>query len=601
MIKKHYTGLQRRAENIIWNAAGDYSFDPPYMAFYENGQPDPYFNLVIGLTHKWLDLDRITEFFQSLDGSIHAEEWCEILWLGIENCVYLKELPERPRLEALRIKKAEEFFKSRGMLSRQQMMLQSMTVYNQQQARWSKVLGKRGDLLSPKGRKLQAALEFPGNLDTEGVIQKMQEIVTDLFHGNLRAGHTSYTPVSGLRRAIASRLLRHQSQSHDTLFVRNGTGTGDETGSVQLAHAGSAGIRTDHAAGDRAYIEAVLGRSILGEQDLHMLENNLCAGPHAFCRLWVSKPCECSHPELGHETRLPVSTLEALSPGDRRELTSVLKQAGTQALKNQNFQKDHSIQIASGIRKLSSRVDEVLSGTERALPELARQGRLSSELAYRLPILHDTHVFLQQGDETERSVSLDLLLDASASRLNYQEELAAQAKIIAESFSKARVAVQVEAFRSVRGYTALQILKDRNQKDTSGVSRYFAGGWNRDGLGLRLAGSMLPDKDAYARRILFVLTDASPNDSVKLPPERGSVFAREYQGSAAVLDAKQAVTDLRKDGISVAAIFLGPTLYLENLHTIYGKECVRIHRISQLEEAVSDLLEMTLRGVENVY
>lgn len=601
MIKKHYSGLQRRAENIIWNAAGDYSFDPPYMAFYENGQPDLYFNLVIGLTHKWLDLDRITDFFESLDGSVHAEEWCEILWLGIENCVYLKELPERPRLKALRTSKAEEFFKSRGMLSRQQMMLQSMTVYNQQQARWAKVLGKRGDLLSTKGRKLQAALEFPGSLDTESVIRKMQEIVTDIFHGHIHAEHVSYTPISGLRRAIASRLLRHQSQSHDTLFVRNGSGTGDEAGAVQLAHAGSTGTRADHAASDQAYIEAALGRSILSEQDLHMLENNLCTGPHALCRLWVSKPCECGQPELNHGELLPESRLQALAPGDRRELASVLKQAGMQALKNQSFQKDHSIQIASGIRKLSSRVDEVLSGTERALPELAKQGQLSSELAYRLPILHDTHVFLQQGEETERSVSLDLLLDASASRLNYQEELAAQAKIIAESFSKARVAVQVEAFRSVRGYTALQILKDRNQKDTSGISCYFAGGWNRDGLGLRLAGSMLPDKETFARRILFVLTDASPNDSVKLPPEHGSVFAREYQGSAAVLDAKQAVAELRKDGVSVAAIFLGPTLYLENLHTIYGKECVRIHRISQLEEAVSDLLEMTLRGVENVY
>ena len=60
------------------------------------------------------------------------------------------------------------------------------------------------------------------------------------------------------------------------------------------------------------------------------------------------------------------------------------------------------------------------------------------------------------------------------------------------------------------------------------------------------------------------------------------------------------MAELREEGIAVGAIFLGPTLYLENLHTIYGKECVRIHRIDQLEEAVSALLAQALEGVENV-
>lgn len=66
MIKQHYTGSSRRALNIIWNAAGSYDFDPSFLAFFPNGDADTYFNMVIGLAAKWLDLERIDAFFEGL-------------------------------------------------------------------------------------------------------------------------------------------------------------------------------------------------------------------------------------------------------------------------------------------------------------------------------------------------------------------------------------------------------------------------------------------------------------------------------------------------------------------------------------------------------
>ncbi len=67
MIKHHYEKASRRALNIIWNAAGRYDFDPCFMAFHSNGQADDYFNTIIGLTEKWLDLMEIAAFFSSFD------------------------------------------------------------------------------------------------------------------------------------------------------------------------------------------------------------------------------------------------------------------------------------------------------------------------------------------------------------------------------------------------------------------------------------------------------------------------------------------------------------------------------------------------------
>ena len=97
MIKKQFSASARRARNIIWNAAGRYDFEPPFMAFFPNGTPDHYFNMVVGFVEKWLDMSRIWDFFARYEFDHRAQEFDEFLWLGLENCVYEKELARSGR------------------------------------------------------------------------------------------------------------------------------------------------------------------------------------------------------------------------------------------------------------------------------------------------------------------------------------------------------------------------------------------------------------------------------------------------------------------------------------------------------------------------
>ena len=106
MIKQHYTGSSRRAMNLIWNAAGDYEWESPFLAFHPNGDSDDYLNMVIGLSAKWLDRERITDFFVRLGEGPTLDEISALLWLGIENCVYGKELPVRPVISRMRRERA---------------------------------------------------------------------------------------------------------------------------------------------------------------------------------------------------------------------------------------------------------------------------------------------------------------------------------------------------------------------------------------------------------------------------------------------------------------------------------------------------------------
>ena len=137
----------------------------------------------------------------------------------------------------------------------------------------------------------------------------------------------------------------------------------------------------------------------------------------------------------------------------------------------------------------------------------------------------------------------------------------------------------------------IQELKLADETDCSGITGYYAGGWNRDGLALKTMRYLAAKKPGPAGefRLLLVLTDASPNDTV-----RGSAFGKNYEGKAAVEDAADAVKKLRADGIRTAAVFHGSTSHLENLYRIYGKEYIRVQSLQQFSGSVVDLMRMAL-------
>ena len=570
MIKKKYTGSARRARNIIWNAAGRYDFDPPFMAFFPNGRPDHYFNMVAGLAEKWLDMAKIWDFFLSYEGDRRTDEFDDFLWLGIENCVYEKELPERPMMEPLRRERAERFFLEQQSLSRQQMEYQSMPVYTQQEVRWAEVCGRSLPLLTPREKRMAQALRFSGALDTDGVILAMRDFLHRFFRftpGDQRDPRRKPTELARL-------LLRHEHKRQDRLLVRAGTGEGDHPKAVQQRHAGL-GRHVGPGPEDEAYIQAVFGRCSRSGSEMRLLENELCVGDDALCRLWITKG-------------------EKADSADR-DANEVRESAGRQKLRNEAYSAEHAALIEGSVRALATRIDTVFSSYFKHLPEPSRAGRIRPETAYRLPVLNDAQVFLKDGEEMDPEICVDLLLDASQSRMHSQEVLAAEGFIIAKSLEKLHIPVRVCAFRSLRSFTVLEILKDWKDRDCRGLMRYFAGGWNRDGLAVETLGRLDDDSEMLSRqRILLVLTDGSPNDSTPLPAV-GLFAEREYEGEAAVRSAQDAVKRLRASGLRVGAVFHGNSSHLENVQRIYGHAYVRIQKANQLAQGVSDLLLMLMR------
>lgn len=211
-------------------------------------------------------------------------------------------------------------------------------------------------------------------------------------------------------------------------------------------------------------------------------------------------------------------------------------------------------------------------------------------------------VFTRPGDESEHRIKIDILLDASASRLNVQEMISAQTYVLVKSLEKCHVPVRVMTFRSLKGYTVLQVLKSYSDKSADGLLSYYAAGWNRDGLALSTAGRLIRESDKEddgCEHVLFILTDANPDDSTHIPASGGMGLDREYEGTDAVIDTAETVKNLRQQGIHTAAVFLGSTAYADNVNLIYGTQYVTVKNIEILASRIASLFQMTLTEMKN--
>ena len=579
MIKRQYSGNERRARNYIWNAAGRYDFEPSFLAFAPDGSPDMYYNLIIGLAYKWLDMDVILSFILRYSAGRNAEEFDDLFWLGIENCVYEKEISDRPVMEELRREKAKSYFRSVSNMSRQQMEMQSTTVYEQQMIRWSEVSGRQY-FSGRRSRSLAERLRFSGSLDAEGAVREMSAVLKEYFRTDI----TQLKP-RGRGKGLFSGLSLpgHSGHIHgQKLFVRTGDGMGDLDTNVRLGHTGNRKIHLPTAA-DVEFVRAAFGEPSCAAQELRALEADCCRDLHAACRLYITD---------GMRAEAQSDSGKAMRASGLRE---ILRRAQEQETINRRFVSDNSLLIRESIRELSARLDLLFAEYFRRMPETDRSGSLITEKAYRLAVFRDPAVFSREGTLTERNVEVTLLLDASMSRMNVQEIIASEAYIIAESLEKIHIPVRVMTFRTFRGITVLERLKRAGRNGSGNILRFFSGGWNRDGLAFRAVRSLLTGDGREAEQLLIVLTDASPNDDLPAVMDPQGRIVKEYEGVIAVSDTEKAVHDLRKAGIRTAAVFFGSAAHLENVQQIYGKEYVRIRKLNRIADGAAELIRMTLQ------
>ena len=376
---------------------------------------------------------------------------------------------------------------------------------------------------------------------------------------------------------LLTKLFTTEMVRTDDLAIDRSAAAG-ENGMVRASNALRAQLESgDRENEDRDYVEGCFGRSLYPSRELALIEQRLCTGNHLGCHLWFTRG----------ET--------AQGKTMRADVQHLFDQATEQAERNRaDFLKNNDL-YQSSILRLTEHIRNCMQVQQQPDAVSARQGHVDSQRIWRLPVLQDGKVFLRSEEENNPGFTVDLLLDGSASRLHCQETIAAQGYILARSLATCGIPVRVSSFCSLRGYTVVRILKDFSEKNAERkIFNYFAAGWNRDGLALRMAGKLL-DTAPADRHLLILLTDASPDDSRKILPTGKVPLSRSYDGEAGVQDTAEEVRALRQQGVRVAAVFMGENASAPDARTIYGQDLVRIQRMDQLATAAGKLIQEEIR------
>lgn len=548
---------ERRATNLIWNSAGDYGLHPESRAYDADGYADVYMNSIVGVVYKYYDYPVLRKLLDGMENAPNGETYQDLFWTGLENCAYLRAASDRPALRLLRLGYA------RGIVKQAEGKndLDFPVADRIKLEHYRRALGDRHKLIQ-REEDLLGELEFPPELTSEEIVARMRAILAKYFGvtgGMLRRESLSKLPqfLGGLGRKKYT--LGARVRSGDVKALKHGKVS-------RLAR--MTGERSPEQL--REFVADCFGESMYNPGEVKNIEDRLCRDKHADCML--------------HFTR------GALPEGLVRDGEVLLQRKASQKQSelNHKYYNEGLTAHRLAIIRLTEKVRNcILVHLDDAMIK-SRAGQLDARAVWRAVYLGDGRIFQRHERTTDNELSVDLLLDGSASQLQRQESVATQAYILAESLTRCGVPVRVYSFCSVGTCTVVRIYRDYGETDKNeAVFDYAAAGFNRDGLALRAANYMLSGTQ-YENRLLITLSDCSPNDACKLVDASG--HRREYQGDEGVKDSSAEVERLRRMGVRVMCVFTGEEADLPAARKIYGRELVRIRHISQFADAVGSVI-----------
>lgn len=570
----------KRARNFIWMAACDYDIEPLFLAFAPDGTADIYLNLIIGLTYKWYEQDKIDDFFNQLTGK-NATLYEGLLWIGLENALYEKERQTRPALNDLRLEYAK---KSLAGANKNREYSRIDTIRN---AHCRKILGKPSKL-GQEDEELLHAFCFTPDMTTDEIIAKTREILWKYFsYKPLKVakpqGIYFLQKVAGAFHSVgkvSTQYVRAKNY-YDRNLSSYGTALSMEHSKRYIMQFS---LQKDPVEAKR-YVSACFGESMYFDRQQEEIEKKLCVGNHKNCHLLFTRGIEAKKNQTVPD--------EIDNKRECREILEFTKETALQYDKNkEHFQKNRAV-YQNSIRRLTESLRMHLETADETFWDASTHGRIKPASVWKALYLDNPRVFERKDEVETPGFSVDILMDASSSRKQLQQNIAAQAYVLSKSLTNCGIPVQIYSYCSIRGYTVMHIFKEY---DDYGVEdelfRYVAAGNNRDGLALRAA-SHLMEQSEKPKKLLFMFSDASPQDD-QIAGEGAFYKDREYTDALAVKDTVNEVQRLKNYGIDVIGIFMGSAHDSELATKIFGRSLVKIKSINEFADAVGRVLNEIL-------
>ena len=568
---------KRRARNLIWNAAADYSFEPDFKAYDEEGRADLYWNSIIGAVRKNYGAETIEGLFEALHGCAREQLYEQLLWLGLENAVYQREAPRRPALPSLRRSYA------RRAVTENQDPDPGDVLAVLENAHFRRALGEKELAMLPRDREMLDALEFPPDLDGPAMAERALAFLHAYFH--FTPGQTqSQEAEERKRHRPLLALFRRRSEADLLPPVRAfGRGFGEHLVKGQGGGADAAPVQrrlTDYnlaqtEAALRKYMRGYFGAPLYDQRQLDALERELCVDDHRGCHLYYA---------TGDDTP---EKLKGYVAAQRR---NALKQM---ELNRAAYEAD-AVRHRTSIRRLTARIRNAMLAYLQPTPVRSASGALDAGRIWRGIYLDDDKVFTRILQSDPGDLSVDILLDASSSQIDRQAVVAAQGYMIAESLTRCHIPVRVSSFCSLSGYTVVTRYRDYFEADKNErIFNYFTTGCNRDGLAVRALAKGLEDSPSE-HKLVILLSDVKPNDVIQI--NQGGNFV-DYARDVGIQNTAMEIRALTYKGIQVMCVFTGKDDDLPAAHTIYGRNFARIRTLDQFADTVGALIQNQIRSL----
>lgn len=567
---------KRRARNLIWNAAGDYHFEPDFKAYDDEGRADLYWNSIIGAVRKNYGPETIDALFAAFHGCRDEALYEQLVWLGLENAVYQRESPRRLALPALRRRYA------RWVLSQCAGIGDGELLPRLEEAHFRRALGE-DPAMTKEDRKLLDSLEFSGELDGPELSQAALDFLHD--HFGFVPGKTQSEEAEALRKHRPWFLFGRSRALDGLPAVRTfgfgygehlvaGQGGGPNAEPVQRRLTDRNLAQTEEAL--RNYMRDYFGAPLLSEGERRTLEQSLCTGEHKSCHLYYTQ---------GDDE--PGRRLKGYAAAQRRN-------ALQQAEKNREAYEADAVRHRASIVRLTARIRNAMLAYLQPTVVRTASGTLDPGRIWRGVYLDDDKVFtkIQQSDPGQLAV--DLLLDASSSQVDRQAVVAAQGYMIAEALTRCHIPVRVTSFCSLSGYTVLTRYRDYQEQDRNErIFLYFTTGCNRDGLAIRALAREI-EESSYEHKLVILLSDAKPNDVIQL--YRDGTYV-DYARDNGIENTAMEVRSLLFQDIPVICVFTGNDDDIPAAHTIYGRNFARIRSLDQFADTVGTLIQNQIRSL----
>ena len=559
---------KKRAVNIIWNSAGDYSFIPDFKAYDENGKAELYFNSIVGAVRKHYDYPKIEKLFRGIRKYQDSDLYESILWLALENAVYGREVQSRPALKSLREAYAENWLKASSDDTYQ--------LYDHiSRAHFTRILGRQ-QKLNGYDAALLSELEPGPELDTDELVKKLDALLQRWFQIN--------TEERKARNLLGVLRDQREARRKKPRYRRFGRGFADhpdamygERSEMETERPNSFFSRlTEEEL--REFIRFKYGRPLYTPTAEREIEKQLCTDHHALCHLHFTKG-------------------EAYQGSIQNAFEALQKQKEErQKEKNRTFYDEHLSANRTAIARLTAKIQNSVLLYLQADSVRSLSGTLSGGKAWRAEVLEDGKIFERKERDAAGELSVDILLDASTSQKKRQEVIASQGYIIAESLNRCGIPCRVVSFCSMTGYTILTVFRDYQETSQNArIFDYVSNGCNRDGLAIRAMHDRMM-LSPYEHKLLIILSDVKPNDVSRMPGLGEEQFI-DYNGDPGVADTAAEVRRARADGISVICVFTGEDEDIRSAKLVYGNDFARIQSVDQLAETVGKLILSCIRNL----